>query len=173
MLTVLRKIVPWLAVTLAIAAAAHLASLYAIPRLVMAHVLAPMGTTNTMNFIRRPDASFRMVVRPSTDLLYAQCPYDLSQGPLQVTSPVPAGTWWSVAAYDADTNNFYVRDDRQLYGRLQLVIRPPGDASGGNAHTIISPTTTGVVILRTLIDSDAHVPALDALRHRSQCAILH
>jgi uncharacterized membrane protein len=156
-----------------VAAAVHLGLLYAIPSIVMARVAAQMGRTNTMNHGRRPDASWHIVVRPSTDLLYSQCPYDLSGGPLLVTAPVPKGTWWAVAAYDSDTNNYYVRDDRQLHDRLRLLIYPP-DAGPAprDPGTVISPTKRGIVIIRTLIDSEPHLPELDRIRQKSRCSIL-
>jgi uncharacterized membrane protein len=165
-----RRLVPWLLATLAVAAIVHLASLYAIPPIVMAQVTAQMGTPNTIHQGTRPDASSRTVVRPSTDLLYSLCPYDLSRGALLVTSPVPRGTYWSVSVYDADTNNYFVRDDRELRGSLRLVIYAPGSAMrAGNGDGVISPTRHGIVIFRTLIDSEAHIAALDAERRQASC----
>src|SRR5262245_52948717 len=86
-----------------------------------------MGEPNSMHFGSRPTAASRLVVRPSPDILYASCPFDLSSGPLRVTASVPHTTYCSVSAFDAATNNFFVRNDREVTGdsiELLLVRRP-------------------------------------------------
>ena len=162
----------WLAATVLIATIVHVASIYAIPRLVMMRVMAMVGAPNTMHLLPRPDAAFRMVVRPSTDLLYAQCPYDLAGGPLIVSAPVPRDTWWAVAIYDAASNNFFVRDDRQANGTLGVIVYPPQWSGPLAQGAVLSPTERGVVIIRTLVDRQSHLATLDALRRRSRCAPL-
>ena len=73
----------WLAATLATALLVHFGTLYALPRLVMRRALKTMGEANSMHFGTRPTAASRVVVRPSPDILYASCPFDLSSGPLR------------------------------------------------------------------------------------------
>ncbi len=45
--------IPWVAAALIIAMLVHLASLYAIPHLVMARALTKLGTANTMHISHR------------------------------------------------------------------------------------------------------------------------
>jgi uncharacterized membrane protein len=157
----------WVAALLLVAAVVHGASVYALPRLVMMRALSLMGTPNTMHFGKRPDATARMIVRPSPDLLYAACPYDLARGPLVVTAPVPHDTYWSVSAFDADTDNFYVRNDRDIAGdSFALVLVRHGQTlpdTGAVEHAIaFSPSETGVVLIRLLIS--------DELRRAARCS---
>ncbi|MGD0192087.1 MAG: DUF1254 domain-containing protein [Rhizomicrobium sp.] len=167
----MKKVIPWLAATAFIAIAVHIASLYAIPPLAMMRVLERAGPANTMTYVKRPDASWHFVKRPSADLLYAECPYDLSGGSVVVTSPVPVGTWWSVAVYDASARSVFAADERQARSRFRLVIAPGGSVPGAGAGNVaISPTNRGIVIIRTFIDSEAHLAALDALRRQSRCS---
>jgi uncharacterized membrane protein len=167
----MNKAARWILAMAFIAIAVHLASLYAIPSLVMMRVLERAGPANTMTYVKRPDAAWHFVARPSADLLYAECPYDLSSGPLVVTSPVPDGTWWSIAVYDASGRSIFTVDDRRARGRFRLTIYPAGsEAAKFPGNTAPSPTKTGIVIMRTFIDSEARFPALDALRHLSRCA---
>jgi len=169
----MRKAAPWIIAALVIAAIVHVVSLHALPRFVMARAVHRMGAVNTMHFGRRPDATSRTVVRPSPDLLYAACPYDLSDGPLLVTAPVPPGTYWSVSVFDADTNNIFVRNDLQLHGQLYLMIYPPGASPKAEVGAaVVSPTLWGVVLTRTLIEKDNDLPALEAFRHRASCGIV-
>jgi uncharacterized membrane protein len=171
MLLTAKRIAPWIVATLVIAVVVHLLSLSLMPRIVMAAATRQFGAPNTMQYGRRPDASVRTIVRPSTDLLYAICPYDLSKGPLFVTAPVPQGTYWSVAAYDADTNNWFVRDNQQVRGKIDIAIQPPWKGSDGPG-AVVSPTEHGVIIIRTLIDNEAHLRAFDATRRQARCALM-
>ncbi len=167
--------IPWIAAALVIAMLVHLGSLYAIPHLVMARALTKLGTANTMHIGHRPDASSRAVVRPSPDILYAACPFDLSNGPLRVTAQIPHGTYWSISAFDSATNNFFVHNDSQITGNsLEVLLMRRGQAWPplGNALErvlLISPTTKGLVLLRTVIDDDKNVPALQAMLRKSTC----
>ena len=170
---IVRRAVPWIFATLLVAIIVHAIALYAIPRIVMARVTAQMGTPNTMHQGKRPDASSRGVVRPSTDLLYSICPYDLSKGlPLLVTAAMPYNTYWSVSVYDADTNNYFVRDDRQQRGKLKLTIYPPSTKlTVRESGAIVSPTRHGIVIFRTLVDSEAHLAALESGSRTTKCSL--
>ncbi|HEY5237566.1 MAG TPA: DUF1254 domain-containing protein, partial [Rhizomicrobium sp.] len=123
---------------------------------------------NTIHHTARVDAASRAIVRPSPDLLYSDCPYDLSHGPLRVTAPVPAGTYWSVSAFDSQTNNFFVLDDREAKGAVDFVLAAK-PMKAGALQVIVSPTEHGVLLFRTLIDDDAHFVTLNAARLRARC----
>jgi uncharacterized membrane protein len=170
-----QQLILWIAATLAIALAVHYATLYAIPRRIMAITLKRMGAPNTMRFGGRPTAASRGVVRPSPDILYAACPYDLSAGALRVTASVPHSTYWSISAFDAATNNFFVRNDRQVTGNsFELLLMkhgqplPPLDNVPDRA-IVFSPSARGLILMRTVIDDDKNLPELEALVHQARC----
>jgi uncharacterized membrane protein len=167
---------PWFAATLVVALAVHLAAVVATPHIVMHRALATMTQRADFNTIRhspRATANARAIVRPSPDLLYSTCPYDLEQGPLLVWARVPHGTYWSVSAFDADTDNFFVRNDRQARnGEVRLVLLAPHNDAAPNANGAIlvhSPTMRGLVLFRTLIDDDANFTEIDAERRQAGC----
>jgi len=165
----------WLAATVAVAAFVHLATLYALPRLVMRQTLEKMGEPNKMHFGSRPTASSHAVVRPSPDMLYASCPFDLSRGPLRVIARVPHSTYWSLAGFDAATNNFFVRNDRQVGGdSLEVLLLRPGQSlppvdRARERVTVFAPSKRGLLLFRTVIDDEKHLPALEALLHQDRC----
>jgi uncharacterized membrane protein len=165
----------WSVTTLAIALLVHFGTLYALPRLVMRRALRKMGEPNSMHFGRVPTAASRMVVRPSPDILYASCPFDLSSGPLRVTANVSHTTYWSVSAFDAATNNFFVRNDREVTGdsiELLLVRRRQTLPLSDHApeHVIVfAPSRRGLLLFRTVIDDDRHLSALEALQRQGRC----
>jgi uncharacterized membrane protein len=165
----------WLAATLVVAALVHMGTVRALPRVAMARALARIGPSNVMYYSARPNASSRRVVRPNPDMLSAFCPFDLSHGPVKLTARVPHSTYWSVSAYDAATNNFFVHDDRQIAGdsievvvlRRGMKLPPLGGAP--EQAILISPTERGLFLIRLLIDDDAHAAALQAIQHQATC----
>jgi len=165
----------WLAATLATALLVHFGTLYALPRLVMRRALRTVGEPNSMHFGTRPTAASRVVVRPSPDILYAICPFDLSSGPLRVIASVPHSTYWSVSAFDAATNNFFVRNDREVTGdsiELLLVRRGQTLRLSDNALQrvmVFAPSKRGLLLFRTVIDDDRHLSALEALQRQDRC----
>jgi uncharacterized membrane protein len=164
----------WIGITLLVAMLVHLVSLYAIPRMVMRRVIRRMGPPNTIRFGGRPIAGRRGIARPSPDMLYASCPFDLSQGPLQITAHVPHSTYWSVSAFDSATNNFFVRNDRQVTGdSIEVILmrhgQPQPQATAPEHAIVFAPTQTGVVLFRTVIDDEKNLPALTALLHQDHC----
>lgn len=162
------------ALALAAAVAVHLGTVYALPHLIMNRALVRMGAAGTIHHGTRPDAKSRGVVRPSPDLLYSVCPYDLSKGPLRVSAPVPPGTYWSVSAFDADTNNFFVENDRQAKGKVDFLIASKDDrAVSGGLPIVVSPSARGLVLFRTLAGDEARAGAIDAARRKANCAIFH
>jgi len=115
----------------------------------------------------RVDHHMRSVVRSTPDILYTACIYDLSVGPLQLTTPTKGG-YTSVSAFSSNTDNFFVQDDRTAVEH-QLDVTLVTDGWRGNIPTgskaVISPSNKGIVLFRVLIDSEAEL-ALHVERQR-------
>jgi len=115
---------------LAIAATVHLLAVWAVPRLIMRKVLATtpaqLGSADSAAQVYFPpmtDATQRRIVMPSPDLLYAACIFDVSRRPMRIRADLGLTVYWSVAGYSANSDNFFVVNDRQLGGRpLDLLI---------------------------------------------------
>lgn len=160
---------------LAVASLVFTGTLRLLPQIIEARALARFGAPNTMHFAGPPDAGTRSVVRPNPDMLYAACPFDLAAGPLRLTAKVPHSTYWSVAAFDADSNNFFVRDDRQLAGdAIEIVaIRrgmalPPLGATPDRV-VLFAPSERGLLLIRVLINDATQVAALEAMQRQAAC----
>ncbi len=163
----------YIAMTLAIAAAVHVASVVYLPDLIMARTMAKLagaGGVNTMLHGARATDASRAVVRPSPDLLYSTCVYDLDKagGRLRVHADGMPRTYWSVSAFDAHTDNFTVLDDRHARGGAFDVTLAGPDAVA-HPGDIRSPTARGVILVRTLIESEARLAAIDAARRGARC----
>lgn len=171
---------PWprrIVVFLVLVALFHEAAILAAPRVLMwlaMSKLERLGGVGQIVHAPRADENSRRIVMPSPDLLYSYCVYDLAQGPLRVHAPIPPDTYWSLSAYDASTNNWYVVDDRNAGGKdLDLLVVGP-DAAQPQAQPGLrvarSPSRRGLLLFRTLVDRDEHLPELDAARRQASCA---
>lgn len=162
---------------------AHLLAVWAAPRLIM-HVLMNGSAAHAMNMYNQAaypppvDASARTVVMPSPDLLYSVCAFDVRQGPLRITAHPQLTSYWSIALYGANSDNFFVRNDRQAAGKpvdLWLVsgqqfssasMLPPQGST-----VVVSPSGTGFLLMRVLTGNyDAEKDVLEPARRTLQCA---
>ena len=166
----------WIAATLLVAATVHGASVLLLPRLIMILTMAgmtKMAGTNAILHAPRPTWRSHGVVRPSPDLLYSICVYDLSaaDGAVRVHTHDMPETYWSVSAFDANTNNFYALNDRQAKaGAADFLLIAPGKfAEAGPLPVVAAPTNRGIVLFRTLINDERHIAEIDAARHYAAC----
>ena len=138
-----------------------------------ASVIAQQGR-NIALLAARADASARTVVRPSPDLLYTACVFDLSAGPLRLSTPVPPG-YLSISGFADDTSNFFAVNDRDAVvdadGRRRLEVLLTADASvqaPSGARVIVSPSVRGLVLFRTLIPDEARLAQWQAEYQKPQ-----
>lgn len=164
----------WIVITLAVAGVVHYVTLVRTPGFIMNKVMMRMGEVNHIHHQGRVTDKSRGVVRPAPDLLYSVCPFDLSHGALHVTGKVPPGTYWSVSIFDADTNNFYVKNDKQAKGSVDLLVTTPAQdvRRPEGAAEVISPSAKGLVLFRTLINDEKNFAAIDAVRRTANCELI-
>ena len=171
----------WLAL-LALAAAVHLAAVWALPRAIMWR-LASGGSSNMPSeggVLLPPmtDHTQRRVVMPSPDLLYAICSYDLATRPLRLRADPKLPTYWSIALYAANSDNFFVLNDRQAAGApVDLVLIGPDMAKPGalpaGARLVKAPGGRGLLLMRVLVgDYAAEREAVEAARRSLRCTPL-
>ena len=166
----------WIAGTMLIAMVVHITSLLALPRLIMMRTMAAitrLAAANTMLYPPQPTARSRGVVRPSPDLLYSICIYDLAaaNGTLRISTHDMPDTYWSVSAFDADTNNFYALNDRQAEnGAADFLLLAQGTSvATDRLPVVVAPTRRGIVLFRTLIDHESRFAEIDAGRRNANC----
>jgi uncharacterized membrane protein len=134
---------------------------WATPRLIMKVAFERLaeraGGVNRMGHAPPTSPESQMIVRPSPDLLYSICAFDLTQGDIEVRIGQTQG-YWSASVYDQATNNFYLvshRDFDPTTQALRLSITPAPAA-------IRSPSARGVILVRRRMDNEA--VRADALR---------
>jgi len=167
----------WLAGLLVGAAAAtHLLTLRAYPERKMQEVIDRTGRggerENTLVHGQPVTPASRGVVRPSPDLVYSICVYDLEAGPVEIAM-TRFDAYHSLSLYDARTNNYYTVNDRQYEGgkkRVRLVADDGESASGANpVETVVSPTRQGVALIRRLASPDSLLDSALEIRQQDSC----
>lgn len=160
-----------LALVLGAALASHAAALVLVPRAIFTSVVGrPFEGrgTNELGHRALPKPGMR-AWGPSPDLLYSKCVYDVSAGPVRITTPVPDG-YWSMSVYAENTDLVAVVSDRELpERRLDAILARPGQATPAGVRVIEVPTARGAAFFRTLVENPADEPSLDALRREGRC----
>ena len=181
----------WLALGVAVAVLMHLLTVWALPRLIMREAMARIaqetaaqaraqGAPQAATGAYLPpstDHTQRRIVMPSPDLLYATCALDLSKGPMHITAEVAHPRYWSVALYNANSDNFFVVNDRSAAAqRLDLWVVPPGaDRTTMNADdgsTVAEAPSRKVLLLMRLLltDDPADIEIAKSARSTLRCA---
>ena len=160
---------------------AHLLAVWAAPRLIMWVVMQGpsarvMNMHNQAAFAPPVNAQSRSIVLPSPDLLYSLCVFDVSKGPVRVTAHPQLQSYWSIALYGSNSDNFFVVNDRSIGQQpvdLWLVPRqgaafpkavPPG------SQVIVTPSQTGLLLMRVLTGSyEAERATLEPARRTLAC----
>lgn len=137
---------------LIIAALTHAALLYATPRVLM-HVAMErigMGGENVWHLSDRVTPASRAIVRPAPDFAYSACSYDLSRGPVTI-HVAPWRQYWSLSLYAANSDNYYVIDDREARNGADVAIVRAGRAAPEGVDRVAeSPSTRGIALIRRL-----------------------
>jgi len=160
---------------LAIAAAVHFSVVWAVPRVMMWKLLDSLGQAgSSANRMQSPvlpplaDATSRRVVMPNPDLLYGLCVLDLERGPVIVRADPKLSTYWSIALYSSNSDNFFVLNDREA-GQLPVELRI--STTPDQPKAIVAPSKKVLLLMRVLVpDRTQGMDALEAARSSLRCS---
>jgi uncharacterized membrane protein len=168
-------------IVLALAGALHLLVVWLIPRTVTAvflHRVAAAAGYNQVVLPPLPTDKSREVVKPSPDLLYALCVFDLSAGPVRISAK-PSQGYWSMALYARNSDNFFHLNDREVKGdQVELILSDARDDGALRARypdaIHVHPTSTvGLMLARSLVLDAQDMQAVIDARSRTRCTALH
>ena len=125
---------------------------------------------NQFYFAPRTTQESRGIVRPSPDLAYASCVFDLSKGPLLVeAAPSPDQGYVSLSVFAANTDNIAVFDSAQSPQGMRFVLAREGQAVPQGERVLISPSDKGIVLDRRLAPTADLFAAADQARRADKC----
>ncbi|MGB3723001.1 MAG: DUF1254 domain-containing protein [Pacificimonas sp.] len=157
--------------TLVAAVALHMATILAIPSLIMDRAMSRMADSgiplHAFRLAPRMTPQTQSVVRPSPDLAYSICRFDFTERaePVDMTMAGYAD-YGSLSFFDADTDNFAtVRGDGTA---VDVRLYPAGGAArkaAGEHVSVTAPTSRGLILIRRLAPTRAaygHVERISA-----------
>jgi uncharacterized membrane protein len=168
----MKPVVQWLGVAALCALVGHFAVILATPYVLMGAAMNKLSghgrAVNQFVFSGRTTAASRAVVRPSPDLAYAACVYDLAKGPLRVHA-APSRDYMSVSVFQANSDNIFVINDRQAPTGVDFVLAKSGQATPQGSEVVISPSLKGIILDRRLAPTQALFVEADQARHGDLC----
>ena len=154
----MKNFIKWVVATLIGAVLFHYILVMAIPYIVMDQIvrgLQKAGTEiNTMHHAAPASWKKRGVVKPSPDLLYSVAVYDVSKNPVVIRAKVP-DTYWSLSFFQSNLDNYCIINDEQVQSKeVEVIVVGKGKFYRGSekARVIESPSNTGIILIRTLIE---------------------
>ncbi len=163
----------------------HVLTLWITPRLIMYKVISTLNKESIADgklehFPAISDASSRKIVMPSPDILYSYCVYDLSKGQIHITANPNLSSYWSIAFYADNTDNFYTLNDMQLRTLdtnhpLSIWLKKDNldhklSNQLGKNEEVNSPSEKGMVLMRVLaVDYANNQEKLDQARKTLKC----
>ena len=159
----------------------HIGAVWAAPRLIMQILMhGPMAQSMNMQnraaFPPPVTATARTVVMPSPDLLYSVCVFDVSEGPVRIAANPNLKSYWSIALYAANSDNFFVINDRKSTGKpVDILLVSPGGSPvirpiSESTQVVVAPSKTGFLLMRILTgDYEAEKSAIEPARRTLAC----
>jgi uncharacterized membrane protein len=159
-----------------LALVAYQAALIATPPVLMRAALQRVERVGGVNVFRHPPiatAAARTIVRPSPDLAYSSCVFDLSEGPVAIeVAPAPA-PYWSLSVFDARTDVAFVRNNRDSRGApIRVALALAGQAVPAGVEAVRVDGARGIALIRILVESRDRFAAIDRARRASRCGRL-
>jgi uncharacterized membrane protein len=117
-------------------------------------------------------AASRAIVRPSPDLAYSSCPFDLSKGPLLIDAVPVLAPYWSLSIFDRHTNVVLVRNGMKAsYKPFRIAVLAAGQSAPAGYEAVHVDGTSGIALIRILIDDHARFPVIDQERRATRCRV--
>lgn len=142
--------------SLAAGAVGYVLTMNSIPNAIMGVAIKRVSQDgkafNVWNHGPRTTEASRAIVRPSPDLAYSSCAYDLSKGPVRITV-YPWTDYYSLSLYQANTDNFWVKNDREVGGKAIDVLLISKDMKvkvQAGTDVVTSPSERGIALVRRL-----------------------
>lgn len=141
----------------------------ALMRLAVRRVSA-LGGANRFAHAPLATAASRTIVRPSPDLAYSTCPFDLSTGPLLIDAVPVQAPYWSLSIFDTHTNAALVRNGIKAgHKPFRIAVLASGQAAPAGYEAVHVDGTRGIALIRILIDNRARFPEIDRERRGTTC----
>jgi len=131
------------------------------------------GWANTNQFTQGQQTTIhsRQIVRPSPDMAYAACVYDLRDGPVRIYA-APWDDYMSISVFAANSDNFFSQNDREAPQGVNIVLAKQGQNVPPGAKIVYSPSMRGIVLDRRLAPTKIRFELAKAARSSNVCSAI-
>jgi len=176
----MKSLVKYGLILLILALTSHVITLWAYPYVILSMVNNKVlkksgGEVNKPVHYGLITAKQRTVVMPSPDLIYSFICFDVSDGALRIKAPVPPDTYWSLAFYGSNTDNFYHINDRQAdRNPVDILLLGPDTyhPKTHDAKVIVAPSKKGVILARLLVKDSGGLDDLVKIQKQFSCKVI-
>ena len=113
----------------------------------------------------------RGLKRPSSDVMYSVCAYDVKYKPLIITSSIP-DSYWSISFYTKNTDNYVTLNDLDIenkYLKVYLVGINSQPKKVSNGMIVVSPSDTGYILIRMFVGNGENLQQLKDFQESLSC----
>ncbi|MEK7661638.1 MAG: DUF1254 domain-containing protein [Pseudomonadota bacterium] len=162
----------YLIITIVALAIGHFAYIFLSPYVFMGVAMKRLsnGWTMTNQFIQGPQTTMhsRQIVRPSPDMAYAACVYDLRNGPIHIRA-APWDDYMSISVFAANGDNIYSVNDREAPNGVDFYLAKPTIVTRAS-NTVYSRSSRGIILDRRLAPTKQRFELAKAARQNNICA---
>jgi len=155
----------------------HLSFIYYFPYLKVWMIFKNAEALNSVNvaFNRDvPTANSREVIRPSPDLMYSGCGYDVTYNPLIIETNIP-DTYWSVSFFASNSDNFAtLNNDQSNEDNITIYLFGPNSKPSEikDGYVVVSPSNKGLMLIRQFIGNGSNLDTLYEIQSSLECKSL-
>lgn len=150
----------------------HFVTIFMLPKYIGWRNINTQMNDYGVNLIEHIDINSERIrkINFSPDNLYSICAYDVSEKPLHFSALIPP-SYWSIAFYSDNNQNFMTIDNNLGITSLELVLfgpeTPPSNIS--NSVVATSPTSQGLIIVRIFVQRNDQLNELIKIRETMVC----
>ena len=118
-----------------------------------------------------PTANSREVVKPSPDLMYSGCGYDVTYDPLVIKTDIP-NTYWSVSFFSSNSDNFATLNNDQINERnITIYLFGPDSKPSQikDGYVVVSPSNRGLMLVRQFVGNGSNLDILYETQSSLEC----
>ncbi|MEO0342436.1 MAG: DUF1254 domain-containing protein [Pseudomonadota bacterium] len=150
----------------------HYLALSGLPKLIMAQAIERIESNGAKfhQWVASPKITpkLRSIVRPSPDLSYSVCLFDISTRPITLSVPRSSG-YGSLSVFQADTENVFV-GSLDGDGTLEVTVSLEGQTDTLQENAVTLNSAIGIALVRRIATSQEAYDRSVELTSTSSCA---
>lgn len=107
----------------------------------------------------------RLVALPNPDFLYVAMGYDVRKHDLEISGRFPDSSYCSIAFYDTDTRNYFIKNDKEGDDYKILLTNNGTHSYDTEYQPVYANSSRGFILVRILITDPSQVEYMKEIQH--------